>query len=145
MARSVRKYTKEFKQEAGKKNITLSFVPVGDLVVYADRDHTVEVINNLISNAIKYTEKGSISIYGKKQKGRAIVSVSDTGIGIKAQNQPHIFEKFYITDSWIKKEAESNGLGLYISRLLLNLMDGKITVASEVGKGSTFTFTLPLA
>lgn len=99
------------------------------------------VWNNLLSNAIKFTESGGkITVTLKKQDGRAVVKVSDTGCGISAETGKHIFEKFYQGDT--SHSQEGNGLGLALVKKVIDITGGKIDVSSELGKGTTFIITL---
>lgn len=114
---------------------------------YADRIRVAEVLNNLVSNAIKYTEKGSITISARSQDSYIVVSVKDTGKGISQEDIPNLGEKFYRVDNYLESNIVrpgGTGLGLYITFGLVRLMGGKMDVQSKVGEGSTFTFTLPI-
>lgn len=113
--------------------------------VEADKDRIQEVISNLIDNAIKYTPQGSITAQLTTDEDTATVSISDSGIGISEEDQKHLFEKFYRVNSSMTREIGGTGLGLYISRNLVEHYGGKLSVSSTAGKGSTFSFTLPLA
>ncbi|MEK7546889.1 MAG: ATP-binding protein [Patescibacteria group bacterium] len=115
--------------------------------VSADRDRAKQVIYNLVSNAINYTQEGGINIDITKEGNFLKVSVADTGNGISPQNQSLLFKKFQQAGEKIltRDVSKSTGLGLYISKLLVGGMGGKIWLEkSELGKGSTFAFTLPL-
>ena len=114
--------------------------------VYADKIRVAEVLNNLISNAIKYTDKGNISVIAKTKGEYVIVSVKDTGQGISKEDLERLGQKFYRVNNYLESEIVrpgGTGLGLYITFGLVRLMGGSMNVQSEVGKGSTFTFTLP--
>jgi signal transduction histidine kinase len=113
--------------------------------VNVDADKINEVIGNLISNAIKYTEKGFVCVkllQSGKEKVR--FEVVDTGPGISKEETEKLFQKFYRVQSNVGKTT-GTGLGLYISRLMIEKFGGKIGVESEVGKGSTFWFEIPLS
>ena len=98
---------------------------------------------NLVSNAIKFTDKGCIDIKLAKINGMAEVSVIDTGIGIKKEDISKLFQAFdRITTE--NRLTEGSGLGLYLSKKIATLLGGELRVASEPGKGSTFTMALPL-
>lgn len=112
--------------------------------VSADPDRLREVITNLIDNAIKYTREGSVDIYLSSTRNSVTVSVADTGAGIAAADQKHLFQKFYRVNNSMTREVGGTGLGLYIARSLIEMYGGRIWVESEVGKGSKFNFTLPL-
>ena len=114
-------------------------------MVEADKDRVQEVISNLIDNAIKYTPQGTITARLTTDEDMATVSVTDTGIGISPEDQKHLFEKFYRVNSSMTREIGGTGLGLYISRNLVEHYGGKLDVVSTPGKGSTFSFSLPLA
>ncbi|MGE5708419.1 MAG: ATP-binding protein [Bacteroidota bacterium] len=109
----------------------------------ADPDRVVQILNNLLSNAIKFTpEGGSVSVRVTREGDWAVTEVSDTGKGIPPESLPHMFEKFYRVPGTTEKGA---GLGLSISKSLIEAHGGRIEVESELGKGATFRFTLPLA
>jgi len=112
--------------------------------IRADERKVKQVLLNLLSNALKFTpEGGSIDVAAAMRDGIAEISVTDTGIGIAPEDQQTVFEEFRQVGTAAKK-VEGTGLGLAISRKFIELHGGKIWVASQVGKGSTFTFTLPL-
>lgn len=115
--------------------------------VYGDRVRVAEILNNLVSNAIKYTEKGYISIYTKHDDEYVTVSVQDTGKGIPDEKMSIIGKKFGRVDNYLGSEIVrpgGTGLGLYVTFGLVKLMGGDIWIDSEVGKGSKFTFRLPI-
>ncbi len=126
---------------AGIKNQTV-IAPAYN--VLADPEKLSEVLSNLIDNAIKYTSQGSVDIEIESDGKSVTVMVHDTGIGISAQEQKHLFEKFYRVNNSMTREQAGTGLGLYIARNLIELYGGKIWVKSSLGKGSTFAFKLPL-
>jgi len=99
---------------------------------------------NLLSNAIKFTEKGSIRIFCAEENGFVRISVTDTGIGINEENLKKLFRPFTQIDTGLSRQYEGTGLGLSISKRLVTLMGGTISVKSEAGKGSTFSFTVPV-
>ena len=117
-------------------------IPVDLPLVMADRSQIERVVANLVVNAIRYTKQGEIRI-GAELRGHYIaVAVSDTGEGIPPEYLPHIFDKFVQVPGAATGGA---GLGLAICRLIVEAHGGQISVQSEVGHGSTFTFTLPVA
>jgi len=116
------------------------------LAVSADRERLTQVIENLVSNAVRYSPGGgTIRIAASESDGHAVVSVSDQGIGIPAEELPKLFSRFHRIDTPDRVAIRGTGLGLYIAQRLVAMQGGTISVESEVGKGSTFTFTMPLA
>lgn len=111
--------------------------------VSGDENHLKQVLINLLGNAVKYTNQGSIRLYVKGLKEGVCFEVSDTGPGIDIADQAHIFDAFYQTEAGIAK-GEGTGLGLAISRRYARLMGGDLHVQSETGVGSTFILELPL-
>lgn len=112
---------------------------------WIDRKQIEQVISNLLSNAIKFTPQGGhIRLALRGDKETLIISVSDDGPGILPEEQPHIFEKFYVGHQQKATGGVGVGLGLYIARRLVELHGGRISVNSTPGQGATFTFTLPL-
>ena len=111
--------------------------------VYIDRNRLHQIISNLITNAIKFTEEGYIKISTRKDGDKFILSVEDTGIGIPEGEIDFIFEEFRRSSNAIKKSIEGTGLGLSITKRLVELMGGEIKVESQEGIGSTFTVILP--
>ena len=113
--------------------------------VYGDRDRLIQVVINLISNAVKFTERGSITCRVKQDNQSIIVSVIDQGVGISESDQPKVFEKFKQVGDTLTDKPQGTGLGLPISREIVEHHSGRIWVDSELGKGSTFSFMLPIA
>ena len=113
--------------------------------VRADERKFKQVVLNLLSNAVKFTpDGGRITVSAGVANDEAIVSVTDTGIGIAPEHQDLVFEEFRQVGHADKK-AEGTGLGLALCRKFIELHGGRIALRSELGKGSTFTFALPLA
>lgn len=114
-------------------------------VYYAnvDNDHLREIVSNLIENAIKYTPSGDIVIDVSGDEGKVIISVADTGLGIPAEDQSHLFQKFYRVDNTDTREIGGTGLGLYLCRRLAETIGGRLWVESEYKKGSTFYLEVP--
>jgi len=115
--------------------------------VTTDRRSLRQILLNLTDNAIKYTRKGSVRIDARtaQENGRPSIAISviDTGIGIKTENLNRLFEAFEQLDPMRERRFEGTGLGLYLSRNLAQLIGADVSVASEFGRGSTFTLTLP--
>jgi signal transduction histidine kinase len=116
--------------------------------IYADRQRVRQIILNLVSNAVKFTEKGHVVLQAKPiaENGKPYIlcAVEDTGIGIREEDVPTVFEAFRQVDSSSARRAQGTGLGLPISRRLAEMHGGRMWVESEEGIGSTFYFTLPL-
>ncbi len=113
--------------------------------VIGDERKFKQILLNLLSNAVKFTEEGGrIDVDAALTNGAVEISVSDTGSGIAPENQETIFEEFRQVGTDYSKKREGTGLGLTLTRKFVELHGGKIWVESAVGKGSTFTFTLPL-
>ncbi len=114
--------------------------------VFADPERTYQVVVNLIDNAVKYSPGGGlVDIRLAQRDGYVRLSVRDQGLGIPAQEQERIFEKFYRLDASMSRGIGGSGLGLYICRELVTLMNGRFDVRSRPGVGSIFSFDLPLA
>ncbi len=113
--------------------------------IRTDRDKLKQIMLNLLSNAIRYTDDGSIAVRARSVDGRLRVGVSDTGVGIPKEELGRIFEEFHQADSRSARSRRGTGLGLAISRRLARALGGDVTVESKVGVGSTFTLQLPLS
>jgi two-component system phosphate regulon sensor histidine kinase PhoR len=134
------------KELAEKKKISISRNEIpSSLSVEADRNYLEQVLINLLDNAIKYTpEGGRVMISAIEKDQREIqFSINDTGIGIPKEDIPRIFERFYRVDKGRSQESGGTGLGLSIVKHLVQAHSGSIWVESQIGKGSTFYFTLP--
>ena len=134
------------RERATKHGITLDVAIDERLGEFAGDERKIkQILLNLLSNAVKFTPKGGrIGINARQTNGAVEISVSDTGIGIAAEDQPRIFEEFRQVGTDYAHKSEGTGLGLTLAKKFIELHGGKIWVDSEVGKGSTFTFTLPL-
>jgi PAS domain S-box-containing protein len=111
--------------------------------VHVDPDRLREVVTNLFDNAVKYTEAGKISIGVTGDQNVVQFRIQDTGAGIPKEDLPHLFQKFYRVDNSSTRTVGGTGLGLFISRKIVELYNGKIWAESEAGKGSTFFINLP--
>ena len=103
-----------------------------------------QVLLNLVGNAIKFTDRGSVEIRAVQAGDRFELSVVDSGLGIKPEDQARIFDEFQQVDNTSTRKKGGTGLGLAISRRIVELHGGRITVESEVGQGSTFKVTIPI-
>jgi PAS domain S-box-containing protein len=111
--------------------------------VHVDQDQLREVTNNLVDNAIKYTKRGNVTVDVTGDNKSITISVADTGIGIAAEDVPHLFQKFYRVDNSDTREIGGTGLGLYIARRLAEVNNGRVWAESSVGKGSIFYLQIP--
>ena len=113
-------------------------------IVLADEDKIIQVLSNILNNAIKFTPDGGvITISGKIKNKKTVVSISDTGFGIKKEDHDKVFDKFQQIED-VNHHSEGTGLGMPISKIIVENHKGKIWFESEVGKGTTFYFTLPV-
>ncbi len=133
---------REFDSVASSKGLSLE-VDAEPLAVHSDRSLVEQVLRNLISNAIKYTRKGWVRLRSLDQGALIRVEVLDTGVGIPADQIPHIYDEFYQVGVPANGSRDGYGLGLAIVRRIVRLLDLQLEVRSEVGKGSAFTLTLP--
>jgi two-component system, OmpR family, sensor kinase len=130
---------------ATERGITLEIVAKQPIMVKGDEVRLIQVIINLLDNAVTYSNKGDqVKLEVKREQNKALLIVSDNGIGIAKDHLDHIFERFYRVDPARSRVAGSTGLGLAIVDWIVHAHDGSITVKSEVGKGTTFTVALPL-
>ena len=129
-----------------ERSLAVTVTDRGAVSAWADRRAVDQVLTNLLDNALKYTDPGGrITVDVEAQPEGVRVSVSDTGIGIPAEQQARIFERFYRVDKARSRALGGTGLGLAIVRHLVQAMGGEVYVESEPGRGSTFRFTLPRA
>ena len=112
--------------------------------MYVDEEKLRQVVMNLLSNAAKFTERGTIRLRAQAQNGAVLITVADTGIGIAAEKLDVIFDEFEQADAGATRGYGGTGLGLAIARRLARLMGGDIGVESSPGVGSRFTLTLPV-
>lgn len=150
-----RQTTESLQPKAAEKGLKLIYQPSGNksttgdttiapvLYTRADKDRLHETLSNLIENAIKYTPSGQVVVDVTTHHNQVRFSVKDSGIGIPPEDLPHLFQKFYRVDNSDTREISGTGLGLYLSRKLIESMHGKISAESEYHKGSTFYIDLP--
>lgn len=142
--------TESFHSLAAKKELKLRFTsPNQELWMDLDTEKMVRIMSNLLSNAIKFTVSGGhvevrLTVDTVSHPSSAIITVSDTGIGIPPERLPQVFDRFYQVDSSTTRKQEGTGIGLAICKELVKLMGGEILVESEVGKGSHFQVQLPI-
>ena len=160
------------RMEAGKVNLNMREIDMGEIItqvialtnpiirdkliqvvlsireplpkIMADKDKLMQVVINLISNAIKFTEEGCIVCSARVAKENIIVSISDTGVGIRAEDKKYIFEKFSQVGDTLTNKPTGTGLGLAICKYIIEEHGGQIWVESEIGKGSDFSFSIPI-
>jgi two-component system, OmpR family, phosphate regulon sensor histidine kinase PhoR len=116
------------------------------LRVLADRTRLEQILYNLIDNAAKFNRPdGSVHITAEERDGRAVINIEDTGVGISASDLPRVFERLYRGDKSRSRKTEGSGLGLAIVKHLVQAHGGAVSATSELGRGSRFTFTVPVA
>jgi signal transduction histidine kinase len=133
------------RERATKNGVQLTLEPNSEVeLVDGDERRIRQVVFNLLSNAVKFTPSGGrVEVSSAQQNGEVLVSVRDMGPGIAPEDYERIFEEFQQTEAG-QEQREGTGLGLALSKKLVELHGGRIWVESELGKGSTFTFTLPV-
>ncbi len=140
----MREVRTRFEEQARAKGIALRVgCPREGLNIWGNRAELDRIMNNLVSNAVKYTQKGEVRILAERGEGLVRIVVSDTGIGIPEEAKPHLFEEFYRAPNAKATNETGTGLGLAIVKDLIERYDGRIEVESQVGVGTTFTITLP--
>ncbi len=137
------KVVEKFRTQANHQRLTAA-VPSDLPLVHADEARITQVLSNLISNAIKYSPEGAeVRITGKATPAEVIISVSDNGPGIPPEDQPQLFTRFYRVDNAMTRKTQGAGLGLYLSKAIIEAHGGRIWVESDGRSGSTFSFSLP--
>ena len=148
LANLIREVVDELRLKAASKNLSLDFIGDGTVADFEfDSSKIHEVLVNLIANSIKFTDKGGITVSLVNKNGNMVeICVQDTGRGIASEDIGKLFKKFGRVDSSFVTSAETGGtgLGLYITKALVEAHGGKISVESAVEKGSAFRFTLPI-
>ncbi len=131
-------------KDAEKKGIQLYIDVDPELeLLRSSKLYVQEIMQNFITNAIKYTEEGSVTVHAKKAKDGVEFAVSDTGIGISKGDQARVFDKFFRSEDFRTRSQNGTGLGLHVTRKLAQMAKAQINLSSELGKGSTFTIYFP--
>ena len=133
----------DYAPRAQKKGLDLKIEVDGEIKILGSRLYTTEILQNLLTNAIKYTEKGNVTISASGNKLGVEMSVSDSGIGIDEAEQRKLFTKFFRSQDTRVRKISGTGLGFYVSAKLAKLMGGSIDLSSELNKGSVFSLRLP--
>jgi signal transduction histidine kinase/CheY-like chemotaxis protein len=145
LAEIVQATVEAYQPVAARKGLSIELRPPAEPVrVFADRDRITQVLNNLIGNAIKFSASGAIGVAVETADGNAVCSVSDPGRGIAEEDLPKVFGKFQQFGAPADPANKGTGLGLAISREIVRLHAGDVSVRSVLGRGSTFSFTLPV-
>jgi signal transduction histidine kinase len=135
------------REKALNRNLDISLHTQDDLMVWADERSLKQIILNLLSNATKFTpDGGKLSVTAEKKRDELVFSVRDNGIGVKSEDQERIFNEFEQIDSGTARKYQGTGLGLALTRKLVELHGGRIWIESEgENSGSVFSFTIPCA
>lgn len=135
----------KYNDEAKKKKLKLDIAVDPNIgIIRTNRLYIEELLQNLVTNSIKYTKTGSITIIAEKENEEIIISVKDTGIGISKTDQAKIFQKFYRSEDYRTRESGGTGLGLYVAAKLARKIGTNIKLVSSLNHGSTFSITLPV-
>jgi signal transduction histidine kinase len=130
---------------SSKKNVSVTISCANDTFLEDDPDKLKQILLNLIGNAVKFShEGGTVDVSSYEDDGMVRVLINDNGIGISAADQQEIFKPFKQLDSSLDRRYGGTGLGLYLVKKLTEIHGGAVSVKSEVGKGSTFTLSLPV-
>jgi signal transduction histidine kinase len=140
----VRQVAQTLRNQYAEKGLTLEFDLPADLpTAYGDSDRIIQILTNLMSNAYKYTPQGKVVVRVRAKDEFVQVDVQDSGLGISPENQSRLFTRFYRVRTPETDQISGTGLGLSIVKSLVELHGGQVWVESEIGSGSTFSFTLP--
>ena len=132
--------------EAGLRGITIRRGEISNHTVLGSRHQLEQALVNLLANAVKFNQpQGQVSVETRGNGGEVSILVSDTGVGIPSSDLPRIFERFYRVDKARSRQVGGTGLGLSIVKHIVERMNGHVSATSQLGKGSVFTITLPLA
>lgn len=135
----------KYEPRARERKLQFNLDLVGHIgSVTTSRLYLEEILQNFITNSIKYTQEGSVTLYIRKSKDSVHFSVKDTGIGISKADQKRVFEKFYRSEDYRTRETSGTGLGLYVVQKLAHKLGVHIDITSRLNHGSAFSFTLPL-
>lgn len=135
---------KTYQADAKKKGLVLKLDTDPHLeLLYSSKLYVREVLQNFITNAIKYTEEGSVTIGARQKRGGVMFEVSDTGIGISKSDQERVFDKFFRSEDFRTRANNGTGLGLYVTMKLARILNSEITLDSQLNKGSTFSIFIP--
>jgi signal transduction histidine kinase len=130
---------------AATQNISLTIkLPDEEILLRTDAGKVMQIVVNLLGNAVKFTDRGGVTLRAESKNGAAIVDVIDTGVGIAPEHIEQVFEPFWQVEQAITRRTGGTGLGLSVSRRLALMLGGDVTVSSTVGEGSRFTLILPL-
>jgi signal transduction histidine kinase len=142
----IKKLISEFEPFAQASNVEIEFKSEENLPkIFADFSQMRLVVENLLDNAIRYTKhKGKVKILLKKRAQNLYFEIEDNGIGISREDQKYIFQKFFRSENVLRYQTQGSGLGLYISKAIIEKLGGKIGFKSQEGQGSIFWFTLPI-
>lgn len=141
----IRQLLELFRPQYKNKNINLVFKCDKDIIINCDRDKVKQVVINLLNNSYNYTnEGGKVEVILDELEKNIVICVKDSGIGISSDDLPFIFERFYRTDETRTRKTGGAGIGLTISKALVNALEGNIKVESKLGQGSIFTVSLPV-
>ncbi len=133
-----------YAKEAGAKGLDLHHSVAPDVeILHSSKLYVREILQNFITNAIKYTEKGSVDIEAKRRQNGIVFTVHDSGIGISKSDQERIYDKFFRSEDFRTRATNGTGLGLYVTMKLARLLHAEISLSSELNKGSTFTIHIP--
>ena len=137
----------QLKVSADEKNLLLKYEKPDDKLpkIFADEERLKQALVNLIGNSIKYTEKGNVTISTYVENEKLIIKIKDTGIGMSAEDQKHLFEKFHRVQNEKTKHITGTGLGLWITKQIVELMNGKINLESMQNVGTQITIKLNIA
>jgi len=135
---------KDYSDKARKQNLDFHATVDPKLeLLLSSKLYVREILQNFITNAIKYTEKGSVSISAKPHQNGVLFTITDTGIGISHADQEKIFDKFFRSEDYRTRQHNGTGLGLYVTLKLARIIHAEIDVTSKLNKGSTFTIYIP--
>jgi signal transduction histidine kinase len=133
------------KPQASQKGLVLNFTPQEVPIIKSDPNRLKQVVTNLVNNSVKYTLKGNVTVLVTPKQNQVEVSVKDTGIGIPAEELPKLFGRFHRIQDKQTSEVRGTGLGLWITKQIVELLGGKIHAESIYGTGTNITFTIPIA